>query len=354
MSVIKRRFGEIDLNNPFFDSLKNDYQEFAVWFTKKADASAYVFYNDNGAIDGFLYLKTENDAVTDIDPPLPALSRIKIGTFKINPHGTRLGERFIKKAFDHAITEGVNQIYVTIFEHHAKLVEMFEKYGFRKVGMKASPNGTELVLLKDFFDTFEEPLKYYPRVNLSKNKTYLLALDPKYHSRLLPDSILRTEDAGIVQDVSHTNSIHKVYLAAMHGMGNLKCGDILLIYRTNKGEEHLGRAFFKSVATSICVVEEYRSIHSFASERDFLNYVLPYSVFSESELNHFWLKKSYPHVLRFSYNMALNKRVTRGDMINIVGLDAEARWGFIPLSKQQLLHIANLGKINEGLIINQA
>ena len=38
----------------------------------------------SGTIDGFLYLKIENDALEDITPSMPAAKRLKIGTFKIN------------------------------------------------------------------------------------------------------------------------------------------------------------------------------------------------------------------------------------------------------------------------------
>jgi len=49
-----------------------------------------------------------------------------------------------------------------------------------------------------------------------------LAVKPKYHSRLFPDSILKTEDSTIAKDISYTNSIHKIYIAAMNGMENIK------------------------------------------------------------------------------------------------------------------------------------
>lgn len=43
-----RHFHEIDLNDPFLDSLKSDYPDFEEWFIKKkqSDAQAYVQYND--------------------------------------------------------------------------------------------------------------------------------------------------------------------------------------------------------------------------------------------------------------------------------------------------------------------
>ena len=208
MTLSRLLFSQVDLRDPFFDSLKSDYQEFPAWFSKKANDYAYVFRADSGQIDGFLYVKVENGPLTDVMPPLPPARRLKVGTLKINPHGTRLGERFIKKVIDHALTEGVDHAYVTVFEKHAALVSLLERYGFRRTATKTTPNGTELVLVKPMHVQDGNPLERYPTVKLGHNAAYLLSLYPVWHTRLLPDSILKSEDASIVTDISHTNSIH--------------------------------------------------------------------------------------------------------------------------------------------------
>jgi hypothetical protein len=348
MNLTYKRFAEIDLNDPFFDSLKQDYSEFSQWFVKKANDYAYAFQGDSGALDGFLYLKVEEDAVDDVEPPLPPAKRVKVGTFKINPHGTRLGERFLKKIFDHAVTKSVAEIYVTVFEKHEALVALFNRYGFVYCSTKTTPNGVELVFVKSMNDEGNDVLGRYPLVKIASNSIYLLSLYPEWHTRLLPDSILQNEDASIVQDISHTNSIHKVYLAAMRGMEALKKGDVILIYRTSDGA---GPAHYRSVATSVCVIEEYCNINSFSSRKDFVSYCSPYSVFKEDELEQFWLRKKYPHVLRFTYNIALPKRITRGRMIEEMGFNASDYWGFMKLSEEQFYATLKAGEINEGLIV---
>lgn len=351
MYLKRKPFKEINLDDPFFDSLKADYSEFSHWFAKKAkeDELAYVFQNENGDMDSFLYLKIEEGPLDDIVPALPPARRIKVGTLKINAHGTKLGERFLKKIFDHAIFENVKEIYVTVFAHHAPLVALLERYGFLRKAEKITQNGTELVLVRNLCTNYIDVVSSYPLVRLDNERVFLLALYPKWHTRLLPDSILKTENMDVIEDVSHTNSIHKVYLAAMNGLEALKKGDVLLIYRTS---DEQGPAHFRSVATSICVVEEYRSIHTFVSREEFLSYCRPYSVFSEQELGDFWTKKKYPHVIRFTYNIALKKRVTRGVMIDEMGLNKNAYWGFMQLSREQFLNITRKGMIDESLIIH--
>jgi len=351
MSFSRKQFKDVNLSSPFFDSLKSDYAEFSDWFAKKSEEFAYVFETEEGVIDGFLYLKVEDGAVSDINPSLPEARRIKIGTFKVNAHGTKLGERFVKKIFDHAISASVNEIYLTVFAEHSGLIALLTRYGFFAIGEKKTTNGTEIVLLKTFKRLSGDVVADYPLVRLSDQRVFLLSLHPQWHTRLLPDSILKTEDADIVQDISPTNSIHKVYLTAMSGTKELQKGDVLLMYRTTDGQ---APAHHRSVATSICVVEEFRSIYSFASQEEFLEYCRPYSIFSEAELVGFWNRKKYPYIIRFTYNIALKKRITRGVMIEEVGLDGShgTYWGFLPISHQQLLEISRKGKIDESLIVN--
>lgn len=349
MELIQKKFKFVNLQDPFFASLINDYQEFTKWFAKKADDQAYVFEDEEGNVNGFLYLKPENGKLEDVIPPLPNKKRLKVGTMKINARGTKLGERFLKKIFDHALHHDVSEIYVTVFPNHEILISLFEKYGFSKAAEKHTENGVEHVLIKDLTHLQESLVQSYPLVNLENRKFYLLSINPQWHTRLLPDSILNNEDADIIEDISHANSIHKVYLAAMNGLENLRPGDVLVIYRTSDGAGH---AHYSSVATSIGVVEEYRSIHSFASRAEFMKYCQPYSVFSDAELEYFWDKKKFPHVFRFTYNAALKRRVTRGEMIEQYGLDPNSYWGFMPLTRNQFLSIAQAGQIDESIIIN--
>ncbi|EJB9493516.1 hypothetical protein MXH55_004151, partial [Salmonella enterica] len=68
MSLSYVEFGKVDLSDVFFDSLKNDYPAFENWFLKKRNEKAYVSYDDYGKIDGFLYLKIENEELNDMTP----------------------------------------------------------------------------------------------------------------------------------------------------------------------------------------------------------------------------------------------------------------------------------------------
>lgn len=332
------RFEDISLDDPFFDSLKSDYSEFESWFRKKRDKHAYTFRGANQSLDGFLYLKLEDGDVEDTTPPLPNDRRLKIWTFKINPHGTRLGERFIKRAFDIAIEQRAKSLYATIFQKHNSLIKLFQKYGFQQVAIKNSKNGQELVLERRLDRFVDDVVLDYPKFKIKEGHCFVISIYPKWHSRLLPDSLLKTERTSILEDISHTNSIHKIYLTAMKGVENLKRGDVLLIYRTADG----GSAYYTSVATSLCIVEDLRNISTFHSLDDFLKYCHPYSIFTKEELEGFYCKRNYPWIIRFTYNLALKKRPNRKALIEEVGINPNTYFGFFPIKTAQLRKILQL------------
>ncbi|MDG6894552.1 N-acetyltransferase [Volucribacter amazonae] len=351
MSNLKyKKFKKIDLNDPFFNSLKSDYQEFSDWFNKKIDndEGAFIFENSEGKLDGFLYLKNEDESLNDITPHLPRKNRLKIGTFKINPHGTRLGERFIKKVFDISLVRNIDEIYVTLFEKHQVLLNLFQKYGFEVRATKSTKNGNELVLFKNISHITGDIIKDYPNTPKTSNR-YLIAIYPQWHSRLLPDSILKNEDPTLlVKDTSHTNSIHKIYLTSMEGTENIKRGDTLVIYRTKDGNN----AEYSSVATSICVVEDVKNINDFQTLEEFLNYTESYSIFSKHELIKYFNDKKYPIIIKFTYNIALNKRIIRKSLIEDIGIERNQYWGFIKLTEEQYRGILIKGVISENIAIH--
>lgn len=341
-------FSQININDCFFDSLKSDYTEFEVWFNRKSTSGDYAFIQlVDEHLEGFLYLKIEDGPITDVEPILDVDRAIKIGTFKINPHGTRLGERFIKKSLDYAINHSINTLYVTIFSRHEYLLNMFKKFGFYIYGKKISPNGIENVLVRNLCNIQHNLLLDYPLIN-ANSKAFLLAIKPEYHTRLFPDSKLFNETFDIIQDVSHTNSITKIYIAKMNGMSVIRPNNNLVIYRTT---DQPGRARFRSVATSICTVEDIHNISSFPNFESLKNYCKNYSIFSDSELMEFRNSGIQYHVVKITYNVSLSKRIIRGRLIDEVGIDPKLYWGLIPLTNTQFNEILQLGEINEHYII---
>lgn len=348
-NIQSQYFKDIDLDDAFFDSLKEDYSEFNSWFATKSteDKHAFTLYED-AKLMAFLYLKIEDEIDEAINPKFTEKKRLKVGTFKIDAHGTKLGERFIKKIFDVAVAKKIDEIYATIFDKHQSLINLLKTFGFSEYGTKTTPNGTELVLLKNIFNLKNDILKDYPIVQTENKHIYGLSIFPKFHTKLFSDSILNNESVDILKDVSHTNSIHKIYICAMQAVQNFNKGDILLIYRTNDGQ---GTARYRSVVTSICVVEEVLTINNFDTEEKFLKYCEPYSIFSVDELRSFYTRKKYPFIIKMTYNVAFKKRVTNGQMIDSFGITPEY-WGVFSVTHEQFKKIIRAGEVDESIIID--
>ena len=342
------QFRDIDLADPFFDSLKESYREFENWFKRKASERAYLIKDDSNKVQAFLYLKIEYSSIDDVEPALPQNKYLKIGTFKINAHGTKLGERFIKKIFDYAVANDVQNIYVTSFPNQAGLVSLLKRYGFIKSGTKKSSNGTEDVYLKQIGLISNDVKLDYPIINQAGNQ-YLLSIYPEFHTRLFPDSILNNEKASIIDDVSHTNSIGKIYICKMRGVENLNQGDALIIYRTGDGQ---GSAYYRAVATSICMVEEVKTKSDFSSLEEFVKYCLARSIFTKEELEKFYKEWYKIVVIKMTYNSALKNRIIRKRLLEEVGLSENEYYGFLRLNSSQFKYIARLGEVSANIIID--
>lgn len=310
LAVKQEIFGNIDLTDSFFDSFRPDYDGFDKWFSGKSDETAYVCRADDNRILGFLYLKTEDETenYSDIYPAFSPKKRLKVGTFKVESTGFRLGERFIKIIFDNAIERHLDEIYVTMFLERPELNALYStltRWGFIHYGVKKHKNGKEeTVLVKhlDFYDDKKSVISNFPNLKKSGQKM-ILPIFPQYHTSLFPDSKLNTE-LEYIANVPHRYALQKVYIT-WSPESNINPGDILIFYRTG---DKLPKKY-SSVITTVGVVDQMFA--NFHSESEFLGLCQNRSVFSEKELKYFWKNHSYNlKVLKFVYAKSLTKRLT--------------------------------------------
>lgn len=313
LSVRKLYFGEVNLEDSFFDSFREDYVHppFNSWFNKKADEICSVCYQ-NQMLAAFLFIKVEDEheAYMDIDPLLKPKRRLKIGTFKVASNGYKLGERFLKIIFDNAFKQKVEEIYVTIFNkrpEQERLISMLQEWGFMYHGLKITKNGEEMVYVKDFTRpasiNLENPKLTYPYIS-RESDVYIVPIYPQYHTDLLPDSYLRTESPiDFVENEPHRNALSKVYISRSH-VRDLKSGDRIIFYRTGSG----GRAIYTGVATTVGVVESV--ITSIKDETEFIALCRKRSVFTDAALREHWnyYKTIKPFIVNFLFVFSLPKR----------------------------------------------
>lgn len=358
LSVTKKFFGEINLEDSFFDSFKEDYSGFEKWFRKKSDETAYVTIN-RGNILSFLFLKVENidENYSDINPVFKPKKRLKIGTFKVISNGVRLGERFIKIIFDNALKNKVDEIYVTIFdkrEEQNRLINLLEDWGFTYYGTKSSANGIESVYTRDFKPAFniKNPKLTFPYFSKNTN-IFMIPIYPDYHTELLPDSILTTESPyDFIENEPHRNAISKVYICRSIER-NINKGDVIVFYRTAAS----GRsAYYSSVITTIAIAEG--KITDIANVDDFILKCRKRSIFSDEGLKEYWNwnPRFRPFIINFLYTHSFptGKRINRQRLLDLqilTGEENEIR-GLKRITKDQFELILNETTTDESLIVD--
>lgn len=309
LSVKKVLFGDLDINNDFFQSLKENYAGFENWFYKKCDEHVYVCKNDEDIL-GLLYLKVEDERenYSDICPIFKPAKRLKVGTFKVESTGFRLGERFIKIIFDNARKAKVEEIYLTMFEGEQEIMtlkNLLLDWGFKEYGYKNSNGKKELVLTKKMgvYDRDLSVKENYPYALRSAQK-FFLPIYSEYHTSLFPDSQLRTEnEADFTAKLPHRYALEKVYIS-FSGARNINPGDLVMFYRM--GEEGTNKKY-KSVVTTVGIVEEIS--YDFKNKEEFLKQCKNRSVFSKEKLDYLWTnRRNSLLVVKFIYLESLKSR----------------------------------------------
>ena len=342
LSVKLTKIGTIDVNDHFFDSLREDYEgiKFNIWFKDKALEDAYIFNNKDG-LQGFLYLKIENDDdYSDIEPPFKKARRLKVGTFKINSTGLRVGERFIKIIIDYALKSKVDEIYVTLFENKRQevnaLMELMMSWGFDRWGYKKSNH--ELVLVK----------KMNGKYNLTKNPKYnypfckddirygILPIESQWHTNLFPDLYLKNENMSLYVERPCGYAIEKIYVCK--GMPAVTSpGDIMIIYR-------IGNRFpakYYSVASGYCIIQKVIYTKSF---EEYKSVCSNKSVFNDAQLYYLYHSLKRRTVIKLLYVKAFEKKVIYGDMLsyNIIDKNEGPRLS-TSLTKEQFNTLLKIG-----------
>jgi predicted nucleic acid-binding protein len=349
LAVKKEYFGNINLDDEFFDSFKQDYHKFGEWYNKKADNISYVCITD-GEVKAFLYLKQEgNDEIyNDIEPAFTQKKRLKIGTFKVTSTGYKLGERFLKVIFDNALQYDVEEIYVTIFdkrEEQLRLIYLLEDWGFKHWGEKTTDNGIEQVFLRECKPTpnLQQPKLSFPAVSKNTSK-WMVPIYPEYHTELFPDSILNNESPlDFTENEPYRNAIKKVYISRSYNRG-LNGGDLLLFYRTG--------GHYAGVVSTIGVVENI--VTDIRDENHFIELCRKRSVFDNAELKKYWNwnRNIRPFIVNFLYIDSFPMPKVNLKRLRELNIIQNAPRGFEPLSEVKFEQILKEARANESYIID--
>lgn len=352
-----RPFSQIDLGDPFFDSLKQDYKEFATsWFPKgvKENRVALVFSDEQG-LGAFVAMKEECEPVQLQGGMLPAIPRLKISTLRLAERfrGQRLGEGALGLVLWKWQALKVAEIYVTVYETHDDLISQLEKFGFLATGR--NPRG-ELVYLRSRKKIdFSDPYKSFPFISPHFTKGGYLIVDDIFHDTLFPYSELQyTFQDQLDRDA--TNGISKVYIGKQPQM-HYRRGEPVFIYRRFTGS---GIKKYRSCITSYCVVDDVIAIKRnglrLKTFEEFCQIVGNKSVFSLGDLQSKYRDDYNVTVVRLLYCGYFGA----GNNVNYDWLDKSNLWnphGGYPthtqLTPQQCAMIWNRGSLDIDNVVGR-
>jgi predicted GNAT family N-acyltransferase len=267
---------QLDVNQPIFTSLKNDYNEFENWFKNNCipnHRDCWTVTLDN-TIVAIAIWKDEtgsdlNGTIVEDNNPAENKDKVfKICTFKVDDayRGSKIGEHLLKQALWHAYENKYDWIYLTTFpDKQPFLINFLKGFGFESCGKN---NRSEEVLVKRVIHT-DVPLnglapvayhkKYYP-VFLDNGgiQKFMIPIEPKFHLKLFPEYspasqplLFQPEQVTSIQNEVSGNTIRKVYLCRAQ-VKKMKQGDIALFYMS-KNDNFL----YSQSVTVVGVIDGY-------------------------------------------------------------------------------------------------
>lgn len=324
---------ELNLEDHFFDSLRNDYVGFDEWFKKKQleGQKAYVTFHGD-SIGAFLMLKieNENEIYNDLEIPFTKCKRLKISTFKVADLGKRFGESFIKIIVDTALLENVEEIYVTVFKKHNKLIELFKEYGFHYYCKKISKDNYEEVYVK----SIRKKENFYPFFSLGDRRKFIAPIKEEFHSILFPDSDLVHQIS--IDDLKGTNyaanSLRKAYLCHSN-IKKIVPGSIIFFYASGQ----------KKAITSLGIVDAV--FDSFNNYTEVLDLVKRRTVYDDEILRKYFKKNilviMFKHYCSFDtyipFEYLLDEKIVKGSIQSIIEVKEEK-------DVEKILDYANFNK----------
>lgn len=333
----------LDIKDPFFDSLKTNYPEFEkYWFPKICQEGRKCLINKQNERIGALliYNIEEHEGIDDSNPPLPIDRRLKLCTLKVTSNGQKIGELFISLAIQIAMRNDISEIYLTLFEdENDRLVDLLVEFGFCRYGKKT--NGENIYLKRIIGNQIEAestyPLefnkKYYPSFyDGPKVRKFIVPIHPEYFERLFTN--LSERQSGLLEHYGNFypegNAIKKAYITRTNSK-KIHPGDVILFYRTTKNQ----------AITTIGIIDDV--FFNISDNENILGLVAKRTVYSNEELEK--IKKPVTVIL-FKYHFHFQKPITYNELIKEKLIEA-APQSISILRQKSYRRIKELGELDE-------
>ena len=353
-----RHFSDIDLSDPFFNSLKTDYQgsfktaEFSTWFNAKAKEgrTALVFDDDEG-LGAFIAIKPECESIELDEVTLPAIQRLKICTFLIAPRfrGQRLGEGALGLVLWKWQDFGYDEVYVTVFDSHTDLIGQLTKFGFSLAGHR---DGESVYVKNRNNINYDDAYKAFPFIKPDFDEAGYLVVNDCFHDTLFPYSELRRNTSPkVILDVS--NGLSKTYIGSPTTKLGFKAGDPVFVYRKYTGSGSKG---YNSCVTTYCMVKDIVWVKekgvSSMTYQEYLSRIGNKSVYDSLELQNQYNNSSNLVLIELVYYGFFGG----GNNLNWVWLKNNDCWGDTyptsqKLSRKQFEKILEAGNVDVSNVI---
>ncbi|MDP3103481.1 MAG: hypothetical protein Q8M95_02615 [Candidatus Methanoperedens sp.] len=283
----------------------------------------------------------EEDEPIETSPQIPARRRLKIATMKVDISGFKLGELFLKMAFQFCINNQILEAYLTHFRKEDDvLINLIENYGFESVGFLKKNNEEvflkKLIPIEKNLSPVETSKKYYPSFRDSPYvRKFLVPIIPDFHDRLFPDFSQRQMKITDYSEINIPgNAIKKAYLSHSP-IKKIRAGDIVLFYRSSD---------IKAV-TAIGVVDQ-EPLHLNKAE-EVVRIVGKRTVYLEKEIKEMAQKPVF--VTMFRHHLFLP------NLLNLNYLrknDIPVPQSIIEITHKQYLAIKKGGKLDERFTVS--
>ena len=320
-NIKEKYLHQIDLDNNFFDSLREDYTEFNEWYKRssRSGRKAWIHENESGELGAILIYKEENnEIITDDNKALPG-SSLKLCTFKVGEdiRGRKIGELFLKAAFRYATANKIEHIYITMHSgKHELLEDLCIDFGFYRYGnykrdyvyVKDHPINPPIIS-DGSLSALEYHKRFYPHFKYDESiKKFIIPIRPIFHKMLFPDNqnqlnLFAYSDVG--------NAIKQAYLCHANTR-RISKDDIILFYRSQD----------KKSITSIGIVE---SVGEFEEPDKIIQLVSKRTVYSYEDIEAMAEKRTKVILFRLAshlsesikYDWLLEQRIVNGPIQTI-------------------------------------
>lgn len=294
---------QLDRDDVIFDDFAGEYA-IRDWLRDKVAPEArpcLIMQQVGGSLDAVVILKREAEDAWSLPGKV-----LKICTFKVSgpARGVKRGELLLWAVFEHAHANAYDSVFVEVFEREVAILELFEGFGFTKVG--ATHRTDEIVLGKRLnpeagvriCDPLGFNIEFGPGA-LAPDRWFVVPIIPKWHESLFPVA----DDSGqlALYDgmTDQGNAIRKAYVCHS-GSRQLRPGDTLLFLRTQD----------RPMANVVGVVEE--AMRS-ADPTAVLTFTGRRTVYSPNEIAQMCSKREVL-AIRFRLDRVLDTPLTPGEL----------------------------------------